>query len=66
MERRVPARHVRRRQLVFGKTARLDFMHPIGRVMLWVAAAAWTLAAAAFFTRLACHFRPPAADTGAT
>jgi len=46
--------------LAFGKTARLSFMHPIARVMLWVAIAAWTLVAAAFLARLARNIWPRA------
>jgi tellurite resistance protein TehA-like permease len=46
--------------LVFGKTARLAFMHPIARVMLWVAVAAWALVAAAFLARIARHRAEPA------
>jgi tellurite resistance protein TehA-like permease len=42
--------------LTFGKAARLAFMEPIARFMLWVAVAAWVLVAAAFLARLA---RPP-------
>jgi tellurite resistance protein TehA-like permease len=52
--------------LVFGKTARLPFMHPIAHVMIWVAVAAWVLVAAAFLTRLVRHDKPSAASTGAT
>jgi tellurite resistance protein TehA-like permease len=33
--------------LSFGKVAHLDFMHPIARVMIWVAVASWVLVAAA-------------------
>jgi tellurite resistance protein TehA-like permease len=39
--------------LTFGKVARLAFMEPLARVMIWVAVAAWALVAAAFLTRLA-------------
>jgi tellurite resistance protein TehA-like permease len=44
--------------LVFGKAAHLPFMHPLARVMLWVAVAAWALVAAAFLTRVAREVRP--------
>jgi len=39
--------------LVFGQVARLAFMTPLARFMLWVAVAAWVLVAAAFVVRLA-------------
>jgi len=39
--------------LSFGKVARLAFMEPLSRFMLWVAVAAWVLVAAAFGARLA-------------
>jgi tellurite resistance protein TehA-like permease len=35
----------------FGRAARLGFMVPIGRVMLWVAVAAWAAVAVAFVRR---------------
>ena len=38
--------------LVFGKAAHLSFMHPLSRIMLWVAVAAWVLVAVAFLARL--------------
>jgi tellurite resistance protein TehA-like permease len=38
--------------LSFGQAARLDFMHPIAHVMLWVAVTAWVLVAAAFLAGL--------------
>jgi tellurite resistance protein TehA-like permease len=38
--------------LSFGKVARLAFMGPLSRFMLWVAVAAWVLVAAAFLVRL--------------
>ncbi len=41
--------------LSFGKAARLAFMEPLARFMLWVAVAAWVLVAAAFVARLARH-----------
>ena len=37
--------------LTFGKTAHLAFMEPLARFMLWVAVAAWVLAAAGFLFR---------------
>ncbi|MBO0822760.1 MAG: tellurite resistance/C4-dicarboxylate transporter family protein [Actinobacteria bacterium] len=43
--------------LTFGKAARLGFMHPIARVMLWVAVAAWALVAVAFLDRIAHRAR---------
>ncbi len=43
--------------LAFGKAARLGFMEPLARFMLWVAVAAWVLVAAAFLAGLT---RPPA------
>jgi tellurite resistance protein TehA-like permease len=52
--------------LVFGKTAHLPFMHPVARVMIWVAVAAWVLVAAALLVRVVRHDRPPAASTGGT
>jgi tellurite resistance protein TehA-like permease len=39
--------------LSFGKAARLTFMEPLSRLMLWVAVAAWVLVAAAFLAQLA-------------
>ena len=48
--------------LTFGKTARLAFMEPIARVMLWVAVAAWVLVAAAFLARLARRPGQPASS----
>jgi len=44
--------------LVFGKAARLAFMHPIAHVMIWAAVVAWALVAAAFLARLGRHLRP--------
>ena len=38
--------------LTFGKAARLAFMEPLARFMLWVAVAVWVLVAAAFLARL--------------
>jgi tellurite resistance protein TehA-like permease len=38
--------------LSFGKVARLAFMEPLSRFMLWVAVAAWVMVAAAFLARL--------------
>jgi tellurite resistance protein TehA-like permease len=38
--------------LSFGKAAHLAFMAPLGRLMFWVAVAAWVLVAAAFLVRL--------------
>ncbi len=46
--------------LSFGKAARLAFMEPLARFMLWVAVAAWVLVAAAFVARLARHPGQPA------
>ena len=46
--------------LSFGKAARLGFMDPLARFMLWVAVAAWVLVAAAFVARLARHPGQPA------
>jgi uncharacterized membrane protein YphA (DoxX/SURF4 family) len=43
--------------VAFGKAARLSFMEPIGRLMLWVAVAAWVVVALAFLVGL---FRRPA------
>jgi len=37
--------------LSFGKAARLSFMEPGSRFMLWVALAAWAAVAAAFIAR---------------
>jgi tellurite resistance protein TehA-like permease len=39
--------------LVFGQVARLAFMTPLARFMLWVAVAAWVMVAVAFLARLA-------------
>ena len=39
--------------LTFGKTARLPFMEPVARFMLWIAVAAWVVVAAAFLIGLA-------------
>ena len=39
--------------LTFGKAARLPFMEPVARFMLWIAVAAWVVVAAAFLIRLA-------------
>lgn len=39
--------------LTFGKAARLPFMEPVARFMLWIAVAAWVAVAAAFLIRLA-------------
>jgi tellurite resistance protein TehA-like permease len=39
--------------LAFGKAARLGFMEPLARFMLWVAVGAWVMVAAAFLARLA-------------
>jgi tellurite resistance protein TehA-like permease len=39
--------------LTFGKVARLAFMEPLRRFMLWVALAAWVTVAAPFLVRLA-------------
>jgi tellurite resistance protein TehA-like permease len=39
--------------LSYGKTARIGFMVPLGRFMLWVAVASCVLVAAAFVARLA-------------
>ena len=56
--------------LTFGKAARLAFMEPLARFMIWVAVAAWVLVAAAFLARLARHPQesasgPPPPDSGA-
>ncbi|MGH3287058.1 MAG: tellurite resistance/C4-dicarboxylate transporter family protein [Streptosporangiaceae bacterium] len=45
--------------LTFGEIARLAFMEPLARFMLWVAVAAWALVAAAFLARLARHPAEP-------
>jgi tellurite resistance protein TehA-like permease len=39
--------------LTFGQVARLGFMEPLARFMLWVAVAAWLLVAVAFLVKLA-------------
>ena len=39
--------------LTFGKDARIAFMEPLARFMIWVAVAAWALVAAAFLARVA-------------
>lgn len=46
--------------LTYGKTTRIAFMEPIGRVMIWVAVVAWALVFAALLTRLTRPFRKPA------
>jgi tellurite resistance protein TehA-like permease len=46
--------------LTFGKAARLAFMGPLSRFMLWVSIAAWVLVAAAFLARLARQRGEPA------
>jgi tellurite resistance protein TehA-like permease len=51
--------------LTFGKAARLAFMEPLARFMIWVAVAAWALVAAAFLARLARH-PPSSSGTAAT
>src|SRR5579875_3824718 len=51
--------------LTFGKAARLAFMEPIARFMLWVAVAAWALVAAAFLSRLARREEPAAGTPAA-
>jgi tellurite resistance protein TehA-like permease len=51
--------------LSFGKITGLAFMHPIARVMLWVAVAAWVLVAAAFLARLIRARRPAPASADA-
>lgn len=38
--------------LTFGKAARLSFMEPIARFMLWVAVAAWAAVAVVFLVGL--------------
>jgi hypothetical protein len=43
--------------LTFGKAARIAFMEPLARFMIWVAVAAWTLVAAAFVARVARQLR---------
>ncbi|WP_300610255.1 tellurite resistance/C4-dicarboxylate transporter family protein [Trebonia sp.] len=55
----------------FGKAARLAFMEPLARFMLWVSVAAWALVAAAFLARLARpsgqpSSGPPAPSSAAT
>ncbi|MGH3304900.1 MAG: tellurite resistance/C4-dicarboxylate transporter family protein [Streptosporangiaceae bacterium] len=52
--------------LTFGKAARLAFMEPVARFMLWIAVAAWALVAAAFLARLARHPRQPASGVPAS
>jgi len=58
--------------LSFGKVARLAFMAPLARFMLWVAVAAWAAVAAAFLIKLARRGRatsrpaPDAAPRAAT
>jgi tellurite resistance protein TehA-like permease len=46
--------------LVFGKAARLTFMEPLSRFMLWVAIAAWVAVATAFIVRLVRRRGEPA------
>ena len=59
--------------LTFGRAARLEFMEPLARFMLWVAVVAWVLVAAAFLSRLgrrpeesASGAAAPASGTAAT
>jgi tellurite resistance protein TehA-like permease len=52
--------------LTFGKDARLTFMEPLARFMLWVALAAWALVAAAFLVRVARHPAAPASGPPAS
>jgi tellurite resistance protein TehA-like permease len=49
--------------LTYGEAARLAFMHPIARVMIWVSVGAWVLVAAAFLLRHARNLRPSGAST---
>ena len=51
--------------LSFGKVAHLRFMEPLSRFMLWVAVAAWIVAAAAFLARLARRPGEPASGAAA-
>ena len=51
--------------LTFGKVARLAFMEPLARFMLWVAVAAWVLVAAAFLIRIARRPQEPPSGTPA-
>jgi tellurite resistance protein TehA-like permease len=51
--------------LTFGKAARIAFMEPLARFMIWVAIAAWALVAAAFLARLVRHPPEPASGTPA-
>ena len=44
--------------LMFGKAARLTFMEPLSRFMLWVAVAAWLAVAAALAARIVAGRRP--------
>jgi tellurite resistance protein TehA-like permease len=44
--------------LSFGKAARLAFMEPLARFMIWVAIAVWVLVAAGYLNRLARALRP--------
>jgi tellurite resistance protein TehA-like permease len=60
VERRVPLGMYSVATLTFGKAARLAFMEPLARFMLWVAVAAWALVAAAFLARLTRHPEQPA------
>jgi hypothetical protein len=39
--------------LAYGQAARIAFMEPLARFMIWVAVAAWVLVAAAFLRRQA-------------
>jgi tellurite resistance protein TehA-like permease len=45
--------------LTFGKAARLTFMEPLARFMLWVAVAAWGLVVAAFLARVRARQQQP-------
>jgi tellurite resistance protein TehA-like permease len=52
--------------LSYGKTARIGFMAPLGRFMLWVAVASCVLVAAAFVARLARPGPPEHQPTAAS
>jgi tellurite resistance protein TehA-like permease len=51
--------------LSFGKVARLGFMEPLSRFMLWVAVAAWVLVAVAFIARIARRSAEPSSGASA-
>jgi len=52
--------------LTFGKDARIAFMEPLARFMIWVAVAAWVLVAAAYLARVARHPAAPASGPAGT